>query len=69
VNWSGCSLTFATINGDLTNANLSGADLTNANLYGANFTGANLSGVTWSHTICPDNTASDDDGGTCAGHL
>ena len=32
-------------------------------------TGANLPGVTWSSTTCPDGTNSNNDSGTCSGHL
>jgi uncharacterized protein YjbI with pentapeptide repeats len=48
---------------------LSGANLFDANLSGADLTGATLTGVIWAHTICPDGTNSDDNGGTCVGHL
>ncbi len=74
-NLSGAILNFANlvsaslINANLTGAGLKGANLTNANLTGANLTGANLTDVTWSSTICPDGTNSDDNGGTCAGNL
>jgi uncharacterized protein YjbI with pentapeptide repeats len=53
----------------LTNANLSGAKLNFANLTGATATGANLTGVSWVQTICPDGTNSNNNGGTCIGHL
>ena len=64
----------------LAGCNLSGLNLTGAQLAGANLTGANLNGttvtgttnftnVTWSNTTCPDSTNSNNDGGTCAGHL
>ena len=62
-----------------TGANLSGANLASSNFKGANFTGANLSGanlsnsnfgnVIWSSTTCPDTTNSNNDGGSCLGHL
>jgi hypothetical protein len=60
--------------GDLTGASLVSLDLTNANLTGtdlnqANMTGAALSGITWSDTICPDTTNSDNDSDTCANDL
>ncbi len=63
---NGANLTAA----DLTGANLTGADLTGAILTGADLTGANLHGadltnVVWSNTTCPDQTNSDDHGGTC----
>jgi hypothetical protein len=38
-------------------------------LLDADLTNADLTGVTWSHTFCPDHTNSDDNGGTCVGHL
>jgi Big-like domain-containing protein/pentapeptide repeat protein len=51
-------------------ANLSGATLTNSTLKGATgLTTATLSNVIWSNTTCPDSTVSNNDGGTCAGHL
>lgn len=59
----------------LVEANFLNVDLTNANLTEANFTGAiNVdttirTGVIWSNTTCPDGTNSDDNGGTCEGHL
>ncbi len=79
-NLSGATLTGASLSGanlsgaNLKGANLSNADLTNANLTGANLSGANLTGatlngVTWLNTVCPDGTNSNNDGGTCVGHL
>jgi hypothetical protein len=62
-------------NANLTNAILGGASLTNTNLTGANLSGDTAladsppEGATWSHTICPDNTNSDADGGTCINNL
>jgi uncharacterized protein YjbI with pentapeptide repeats len=50
---------------DLTDANLTGANLTDAEFAGT----ATLTGVTWSGTICPDGTNSDQDGGTCVSNL
>jgi uncharacterized protein YjbI with pentapeptide repeats len=50
-------------------ANLAGANLTDANLTGANLTDAILTDVIWDNTTCPDGTNSDDNGGTCVGHL
>lgn len=41
------------------NADLGGAD-------GLDLAG--ITGVTWSNTLCPDYTNSDDNGGTCEGH-
>jgi uncharacterized protein YjbI with pentapeptide repeats len=78
---AGADLQAANLNGtNLTDANLSGANLSGANLNDANVTGGNLSGAsvtvdtnfnraTWRHTTCPDGTSSDNDGGTCLGHL
>jgi uncharacterized protein YjbI with pentapeptide repeats len=55
---------------------LAGANLTGANLTGANFKGASglatatLNGASSSRTNCPDNTSSNNDGGSCSpGHL
>jgi hypothetical protein len=48
----------------LDGANLAGADLAGAV---AGF-GSTFSGVIYGHTICPDGTHGDADGGTCAGH-
>lgn len=69
---------------NLISADLRGADLTRADLSGANLTDALLNpgddedgtavtvltGATWSGTICPDGTSSDDHAGiTCIGHM
>lgn len=54
---------------DLRGAKLDGADLSRADLTGADLTGASLTGVTWSATICPDGSNSDENGRTCRGHL
>lgn len=59
---------------NLTDVNLSGLDLTNLDFTGTNLTGADLSNsvrdnIIWSGTICPDGTNSNDNGGTCEGHL
>jgi hypothetical protein len=43
--------------------------VTFTNLGSANLTGVNLTGATWLHTVCPDETNSDNDGGTCANNL
>jgi HYR domain/Pentapeptide repeats (8 copies)/PQQ enzyme repeat len=53
----------------LNNANLSAAKLNLAVLTGATLTDATLTGASWSQTICPDGTNSNNDGGTCTGHL
>jgi hypothetical protein len=50
-------------------ASLAGANLTNANLTGGFLGGAAVIGVQWGNTICPDGTNSNNDGGTCLGHL
>jgi hypothetical protein len=56
-------------NGRFKGANLTDANLANANLRQANLNGVTLTGVAWSNTICPDGTNSNNDGGTCQGHL
>jgi hypothetical protein len=62
----GCDFNYALF----TNANFTNADFTNANLTGAvDATNATFTGVTWNRTGCPDQTTSDDNGGTCIGHL
>jgi len=69
-NLRGANLTRSTLTGaNLAGANMQGTNLTNANLAGANLAGANVRDVIWSHTICPDGTNSDANGGTCKGHL
>jgi hypothetical protein len=84
-NLSGANLSGANLNGaNLSGANLTGANLTGANLAGANLSSANLSGAVltnakttsanftkaiWSNSTCPDGTNSNNDGGTCGGHL
>jgi len=65
---------------DFTGANLQDTRFVDGTLEDCNFTDANLpgasfedwqsmSGSTWSNTICPDGTNSDNNGGTCLGHL
>jgi CSLREA domain-containing protein len=50
-------------------AKFDGSDLTGADLTGLlQVAPASFTGVTWSHTICPDGTNSDANGGTCIGH-
>jgi uncharacterized protein YjbI with pentapeptide repeats len=67
-------------NANLSNSNLKGANFTGANLSGANLSNSNLMGATglktatltnvvWSKTACPDGSNSNQDGGTCVGHL
>lgn len=53
----------------LSNADLAGVNFTNTELNGANLTGANLTAVSWVNTTCPDQTNSDNDGGTCVNNL
>lgn len=66
----GANLTRANLFGaSVGGADLTGADLTGTTLLDADLTDANLTDVTWSHTYCPDHTNSDDNGGTCVGHL
>jgi hypothetical protein len=73
---SGANLNGATLSGaDLAGADLAGANFNKADLAGADLNGATVTGttnfnkVTWSDTTCPDGTNSNNDGGTCAGHL
>lgn len=47
----------------------SGTDFTGADLTGAVFGGADLTTATFADTTCPDGTNSDDNGGTCVGHV
>jgi len=69
----GTDLTGATLRcNDFSNARFQGADMTDANLtfsYIGRDRPQNLSGVYWNNTTCPDGTNSDDNGGTCIGHL
>lgn len=66
----GANLTGASLVGaNLTSGDLAFANLTNADLSQANLTNVPLTNVTWSDTTCPDNTISDNDGGTCANNL
>ena len=57
------------VEANLTDVLMTNADLTNANLYDAILTNAQIDGVTWSNTICPDGTNSDDNGNTCINNL
>lgn len=51
---------------DFTNVSTYTANFTNANLSGAHFTQNNVIGATWSNTICPDGTNSNNNpGGSC----
>lgn len=45
------------------------ANFTNANLSGSAMTGNDFTGAIWSNTTCADGTNSNNDGGTCIGHL
>jgi outer membrane protein assembly factor BamB len=65
VNATGANLSHAYLAG----ADLSSANLSQANLRGAVLTNANISGVKWFQTTCPDGTSSNNDGGSCVGHL
>lgn len=62
-NLTNADLRGATVEAVLTGANLTGADLSGAEVYSTDATG-----VTWNHTVCPDSTLSEQDGGTCVGH-
>ena len=69
-NLSGATATNANMAGAyLAGANLSSANLSQANLRGALLTHADLTGATWNRTTCPDGTDSNNDGGTCLGHI
>jgi uncharacterized protein YjbI with pentapeptide repeats len=74
--FSSSSLIGANFTGaNLTNTFLAGTDLTGANFTNANLTCANdmnspfVSNAIWNNTTCPDGTNSDNNGGTCVGHL
>jgi uncharacterized protein YjbI with pentapeptide repeats len=54
---------------NLSNADLAGVNFTNTELNGPNLTGANLTAVSWVNTTCPDQTNSNNDGGTCVNNL
>jgi uncharacterized protein YjbI with pentapeptide repeats len=54
---------------NLSFANLTNADFSYSNLTGTDLTTATITGVVWKTTTCPDGTISDNDGGTCVGHL
>ena len=54
---------------NLVEAELSGVTFDNADLYAVDLYQADLTGTTWSNTICPDGTNSDNDGGTCVNNL
>jgi uncharacterized protein YjbI with pentapeptide repeats len=75
IDLSGCELKGSSLSGvnlslaNLSNADLTGVNFTNTELNGADLTGANLTAVTWSNTTCPDQTNSNNDGGTCINNL
>jgi uncharacterized protein YjbI with pentapeptide repeats len=50
-------------------ANFKNAHFTNVDFTYTNLSSALLTGATWSNTICPDSTNSDNNGNTCIGHL
>jgi len=54
---------------NMTGANFTNAQFNDAFLAGTDFSGVALTGATWSNTLCPDQTNSDANGGTCVGHL
>ena len=75
-NLSGANFSHSTIyntdfmDTDLQGVNFEHASLLNVEFYHSDLSGADLSvlshnGVTWTDTICPDGTNSDDNGGTC----
>lgn len=54
----------------LDGSDLSGADFTNAILFHTvGMDTATVTGAVWQNTLCPDNTNSDNNGGTCVGHF
>ena len=58
------------MNVEWNSSNLTNVDLTHADLTGSlNFDTTTRTGVVYFNTICPDGTNSDDNGGTCEGHL
>jgi len=70
----GVDLTGATLSGSLSGVDLSGATLVFADFVDANLSGANLSGAdffetSWTNTICPDGTNSNNDAATCINNL
>ncbi|MBI5654652.1 pentapeptide repeat-containing protein [Candidatus Uhrbacteria bacterium] len=55
---------------NFTNASLTNVNFTDANLYAAVGLGSKERiGLVWSNTTCPDGTNSEDNAGTCEGHL
>jgi len=69
-NLSGANLTRTQWSGTQAfGTNFSDANLSFASLAGAVLTGSNFVGATWQDTICPDDTNSNQDGGTCVNNL
>ena len=67
---AGVDLTGADLqHADLGEANFAGANLTDVNFNGAALNANGLTGATWSNTICPDGTNSNNDQGTCANNI
>lgn len=62
---NGATFRFSPVDG----ADFTNAQFLNANLQGTNFTGANLTGATWSNTICPNGSNSDNNNNTCLSNL
>lgn len=50
-------------------ANFTGAEFNGADLRLTDFSGAVLTNTTWTNTMCPDGTNSDNNSNTCVGHL
>jgi uncharacterized protein YjbI with pentapeptide repeats len=57
------------IGADMTLVVLTGANLQSTNLTNADLANAVLARAGWSNTTCPDGTNSNNNGGTCIGHL
>lgn len=53
----------------ITGTDFSAASFRQATLLGATGMPASIQGALWANTTCPDDTNSDEDGGTCAGHF
>ena len=70
-NLAGVNFTLANLIGVFAGgANLDGAQFINASLAYSNFEGANITSTTvFVNTTCPDESNSDDNGGTCVGHM
>jgi uncharacterized protein YjbI with pentapeptide repeats len=69
-NFSGLDLSYVTFQGNSTiSTDFTGTNFTNAFLYATDMQQANLTNAIWSNTQCPDNTNSDNNGGTCIDHL